>query len=178
MMIKSNYGQFKKNSPISKDWCELVKDIKHMKKPSLIWYFNLIGHRWREQLFHIGKTLYVHIESDGIVKMPDFITEIKASEFYKAIESGLYPTNQPVGDKRVDNYFTIINIHAYADYTEADKLANAFYNLENKYKSTGNIPIDQIESIIEESGYGYVRELLANDEESLRLLVYLLFLIH
>ena len=64
------------------------------------------------------------------------------------------------------------------DYTETDKLATAFYNLENKYKNTANLPIEQIEAIIEESGYGYVRDLLGNDEESIRLLTYLLVLIH
>jgi len=39
-------------------------------------------------------------------------------EFYKAIESGNYPTNKDFGDTRIDNYFTIVNIHAYPDYTE------------------------------------------------------------
>ena len=65
-----------------------------------------------------------------------------------------------------------------ADYTEADKLANAFYNLQNKYKDTANLPIDQIEAIIDESGYTYVKELLGQDEESIRLLINLLVLIH
>lgn len=65
-----------------------------------------------------------------------------------------------------------------ADYTEADKLANAFYNLQNKYKDTANLPIDHIEAIIDESGYTYVKELLGNDEESIRLLINLLVLIH
>ena len=37
---------------------------------------------------------------------------------YDAIESGAYPTNRVVADKRVDNYFTIINIHSYPEYTE------------------------------------------------------------
>ena len=64
------------------------------------------------------------------------------------------------------------------DFVGADKLANAFYNMENKYKNTGNLPIDKIEAIIDESGYGYVRSLLGNDEESLRLLVYLIVLLH
>ncbi len=43
-------------------------------------------------------------------------------EFYKAIESGLYPTNKTLGDIKVDNYFTIVNLHAYPDYTEDDAL--------------------------------------------------------
>ena len=43
-------------------------------------------------------------------------------EFYKAIESGNYPTNKALGDIKVDNYFTIVNLHAYPDYTEDDAL--------------------------------------------------------
>ena len=64
------------------------------------------------------------------------------------------------------------------EYTEADKLANAFYMMENKYKNTADLPIEAIEEIINESGYGYVRDLFGDDEESIRLLVYLLVLIH
>ena len=86
-----------------------------------------------------------------------------------------YWSNTPLYGEKI---IPLIDYILSADYTESDKLANAFYNLENKYKNTGNLPIDQIEAIIEESGYGYVRDLLANDEESLRLLVYLLVLIH
>ena len=41
-------------------------------------------------------------------------------EFYKAIESGNHPINKAITDKRVDNYFTIVNLHAYPDYTEDD----------------------------------------------------------
>ena len=64
------------------------------------------------------------------------------------------------------------------DYVHTDQLATAFYNIESKYKNTADLPIEQIEAIIEESGYGYVRALLGQNEESLRLLVYLLVLIH
>ena len=64
------------------------------------------------------------------------------------------------------------------DFSEADKLSIAFYNLANKYKNTPTLPIEQIEAIIEESGYGYVRDLLGRDEKSIRLLVSLLVLIH
>lgn len=65
-----------------------------------------------------------------------------------------------------------------ADYQHTEKLASAFYDIENKYKSTGNLPIDKIEAIIDESGYGYIRNLLGQDEDSLRLLVYILVLVH
>lgn len=64
------------------------------------------------------------------------------------------------------------------EYVEADKLANAFYMMTDKYKNTANLPISAIEEIINESGYGYVKDLFGNDEESIRLLVYLLVLIH
>lgn len=64
------------------------------------------------------------------------------------------------------------------DYAQADKLASAFYMMENKYKNTGDLPIDCIKEIIYESGYQYVLDLLGNDENSIRLLVYLLVLVH
>lgn len=64
------------------------------------------------------------------------------------------------------------------DFEQADKLANAFYMMENKYKNTADLPLDAIKEIINESGYSYVLDLLGQDESSVRLLVYLLVLIH
>ena len=57
-------------------------------------------------------------------------------------------------------------------------LASAFYNIESKYKNTPDLPIECIESIIEESGYKYIRDMLGQDDDSLRVLVYLLVMIH
>ena len=64
------------------------------------------------------------------------------------------------------------------DFIDSDKLAGAFYNIENKYKNTEDLPIECIKDIIRESGYYYVLDLLGEDEESIRLLTYLLVLIH
>lgn len=64
------------------------------------------------------------------------------------------------------------------DFANSDKLASAFYMMENKYKNTPDLPLEALEAIIEESGYSYVQSLLGRDEESIRLLVYLLVLIH
>ena len=64
------------------------------------------------------------------------------------------------------------------EFTQADKLANAFYNIEKKYKNTGDLPIEYIKEVVNESGYTYVLDLLGEDEDSIRLLVYLLVLIH
>lgn len=86
IMKKTNDGEFKKNSDVSKMWVDLVKDIEHFEKPKLFYYFDLLGHRWKERLFHIGERLYCSIESDGEVSTPEFVTEMKASDFYKVIE--------------------------------------------------------------------------------------------
>lgn len=86
IMKKTNYGEFKKNSEPNKMWRDLVKDIEYFEKPRLIFYFNLLGYRWKERLFHIGDKLYCSIESDGEVSTPDFAVEMKASEFFKIIE--------------------------------------------------------------------------------------------
>lgn len=86
MMKKGNVGEFRKNSTPSKMWVELVKDIAHFERPELMFYFPLIGHRWKERLFHVGDKLYCSIESDGDVSVPEFAVEMKASEFYKIIE--------------------------------------------------------------------------------------------
>lgn len=64
------------------------------------------------------------------------------------------------------------------DYQHTDQLASAFYDISSKYKNPADLPIDKIEALIEESGYGYVRNLLGQDNDSLRLLVYTLVLIH
>lgn len=64
------------------------------------------------------------------------------------------------------------------DFEQADKLATAFYAMTDKYKNTSNLPIDFIKEIITESGYDYVLQLLGNDTDSIRLLVYLIVLIH
>lgn len=86
MMMKSDYGVFKKSSPVTKRWNELVKDIEHFKKPQLFYYLPLLGYKWRERLFNVGGVLYGSVESDGYIDIPDYMTEIKASEFYKVIE--------------------------------------------------------------------------------------------
>lgn len=86
MMKKDSAGEFRKNTVISKMWVDLVKDIAHFERPKMIYYVPLIGHRWKERLFHVGDKLYCSIESDGEVSVPDFAVEMKASEFYKVIE--------------------------------------------------------------------------------------------
>ena len=87
MMKKTSYGEFKKNTAISKEWLEAVKEIEQIHKPRLFWYFDLLGHRWKERLFHVSDKVYCSIESDGDIPVPGFAKELKASEFYKIVES-------------------------------------------------------------------------------------------
>ena len=66
---------------------------------------------------------------------------------YKTIESGQYPTGKTLGDMRVDNYFTIVNIHNYPPYvedntqqTKVDQAAadiNAIYNVMKAHNDGG-----------------------------------------
>ncbi len=88
LMKKTNYGEFKKSSEPCKMWLSLVKDIKHFERPKLFYYFDmLLGNSWKERLFAVGDKLYCSIERDGEINTPDFAIEMKASEFYKIIES-------------------------------------------------------------------------------------------
>ena len=86
-----------------------------------------------------------------------------------------YWANTPLYGEKI---IPLLDYVLSTDYQHTSKLASAFYDIESKYKNTADLPIDKIEAIIEESGYGYIRNLLAQDEDSLRLLVYLLVLIH
>ena len=86
-----------------------------------------------------------------------------------------YWVNTPLYGEKI---IPLLDYILSTDYTHTDKLATAFYSVENKYKNSADLPIDRIEAIIEESGYGYIRNLLGDDEDSLKLLVYILVMIH
>lgn len=86
-----------------------------------------------------------------------------------------YWVNTPLYGEKI---IPLLDYVLSTDYQYTDKLASAFYDIESKYKNTADLPIDKVEAIIEESGYQYIRDLLGQDEDSLRLLVYLLVLIN
>lgn len=64
------------------------------------------------------------------------------------------------------------------EYEYSESLAQAFYAITDKYKNTQDLPIEFIEEIIDENGYSYVKDLLGGNEESIRLLVVLVGLVH
>ena len=86
-----------------------------------------------------------------------------------------YWVNTPLYGEKI---IPLLDYILSTDYAYTEKLATAFYSIENKYKNSADLPIDRIEAIIEECGYGYIRNLLGDDEESLKLLVYILVMIH
>lgn len=87
MLKKTSPGEFKKYSSISKKWREAVKDINHIHRPRLLWYFDILGYQWKERIFHVEDRLYCSIESEGKIVVPNFAKEMKASEFYQELES-------------------------------------------------------------------------------------------
>lgn len=86
LMKKTSFGEFKKTSEPHKAWVEKVKDIEHMSGPRLLYYFPLLGNKWTERLFEHDGKVYCTINANADFETPDFVTEIKGSEFYKVIE--------------------------------------------------------------------------------------------
>lgn len=88
MFIAKEFGdglrKFKKNCKITKDWVEVAKTIPKPNKPDYFSYMRFNG-RFSSRCFMIGDVLYGSAESKT-VELLDFMEEIKASEFYKAIE--------------------------------------------------------------------------------------------
>lgn len=89
MFIAKEFGdglrKFKKNCKITKDWVEVAKTIPKPNKPDYFSYGMRFNGRFSSRCFMIGYVLYGSAESKT-VELLDFMEEIKASEFYKAIE--------------------------------------------------------------------------------------------
>ena len=86
-----------------------------------------------------------------------------------------YWANTPLYGEKI---LPLLDYVLSTDYEKTELLATAFYNIESKYKNTADLPIECIEEIIAESGYTYIRNLLSQDSDSLRVLVYLLVMVH
>lgn len=64
------------------------------------------------------------------------------------------------------------------NFVLSDKVADAFYELTNKYQNTADLPLENLKEFIREQGYGYILDLVIQDEQHIKLLWYLLVLIH
>ena len=65
-----------------------------------------------------------------------------------------------------------------SNFVLSDKVADAFYELTNKYQNTADLPLENLKEFIREQGYGYILDLVVQDEKTVKLLWYMLVLIH
>lgn len=86
--LENGLRQFKLNSLVAKRWVDFVycNDIEILRKPFVAAYFNAYG-RSKSRLFNIGDTVYCSYENEFDFNNPNGFKEIKASEFYSAIEN-------------------------------------------------------------------------------------------
>lgn len=84
---KDGFVDFKKSSPILREWMELSKDLMFPCNPSrTMWkYFKDIG-RMRVRLFSFDGVVYCSVEAQGDIEPDDALEEIKGSEFFRVIE--------------------------------------------------------------------------------------------
>ena len=86
-----------------------------------------------------------------------------------------YWANTPLYGEKI---IPLLDYVLSTDYENADLLATSFYKIESKYKNTSDLPLEAIEEVIDENGYKYIRDLLGDDEDSLKFFVYILVMIH
>ena len=80
--------EFKKNSAIGKAWVDELKaaNLKIESRPLVLMYFSNPVGRWGWNLFEYCGKLYLKTTSESEPNVPEGMTEIKGSEFYKAEE--------------------------------------------------------------------------------------------
>lgn len=64
------------------------------------------------------------------------------------------------------------------NYMFNTKMSQAFYELTDKYQHTSELPVENMKEFIKEHGYGYIADLFEDKAENLKLVIYLLALIH
>ena len=86
-----------------------------------------------------------------------------------------YSSNQPLyAEKTIPLLDTCLS----NNFILSNKVANAFYELTNKYQNTAELPLEMLKEFIREQGYGYILDLVVQDEDTVKLLWYMLVLIH
>ena len=84
------------------------------------------------------------------------------------------------GEKLIPLFDYLLN-NSFVDGELDDKsigLSSAFYELINKYQNPKDLPLANIIALVNESGYGYILDLLDPSADEVKILVYLLVLIH
>lgn len=88
---------------------------------------------------------------------------------------GSYWRNTPLYAEKI---VPLLDYCLSGNYVFTNKMSDAFYELINKYQDTTQLPIENIREFIKEQGYGYIADLFEVKSENLKLVVYLLALIH
>jgi len=86
-----------------------------------------------------------------------------------------YWRNQPLYAEKI---IPLLDTCLSSNFVLSDKVANAFYELTNKYQNTAELPLEMLKEFIREQGYGYILDLVVQDEDTVKLLWYMLVLIH
>ena len=84
---KDGFVDFKKSSPILKEWLELSKDLTFSRNPArTMWNYFKYTARMRVRLFSLDGVVYCSVEAQGDIEPDDALEEIKGSEFFQMIE--------------------------------------------------------------------------------------------
>lgn len=86
-----------------------------------------------------------------------------------------YWRNQPLYAEKI---IPLLDTCLSNNFVLSNKVANAFYELINKYQNTAELPLEMLKEFIREQGYGYILDLVVQDEYIIKLLWYMLVLIH
>ena len=86
-----------------------------------------------------------------------------------------YWSNQPLYAEKI---IPLLDTCLSNNFVLSNKVANAFYELINKYQNTAELPLEMLKEFIREQGYGYILDLVVQDEDTVKLLWYMLVLIH
>lgn len=86
--ISNGLQKFKGSSKIHKAWIKMLKekDLKVLYQPRVIFYLRHEGGKFRSRLFEQDGALYCSFEPAPL-EIPQGFVEMKASEFYKILET-------------------------------------------------------------------------------------------
>ena len=89
--------------------------------------------------------------------------------------TGDYWANTPLwGEKLIPLIDNLLS----NNYVYKDQMAGIYYELINKYQNTQDLSYEAMVELIKEQGYSYITDLIKPNAEDLKIIIYLLVLIH
>jgi len=86
-----------------------------------------------------------------------------------------YWSNTPLYQEKI---IPLVDYILSNDNINKDKLAQAFFTLTDKYQSTAELPTEFLKEYIKENGYEYILNIINTTEDNLKIIIYLIVLIH